>query len=447
MAIMEWIQNATQSVLDPNKELRVNELERVIVAGLRKYKSNFSIERIQLHSIYTSEDLDDAAERVFTNNLQHAWSDDVITEGELQRLTILQKALKIDPQRIKELQRRHVRHAFETALADAMVDGEIDAKEIAHLDSIASQIKLTASQYASAFLKEECEEFLRGVFLAAVNDGELTKRELKNLLASMSALGIPKDRFLKLIQPQATAFIEHVLADAKSDGKISTKEVEELNWLVEELGIPGSVRSYIETEIEDLIQIANIEEGKLPVVTSPDGLELAVGEVVHFLESCDLCFTKNLASGPKDYQHYGVLILTDRRLIYVSDTKSLDTSYRSVIGHAGNSRRIRIMIKGKPELDFQFSSPNKFGYEIFRTAVALANQTKTAPASKKPSRHISRDVRQVIWTRYGGRCADCGANDYLEFDHIIPVAKGGSNSETNVQLLCRRCNLKKSDKI
>jgi 5-methylcytosine-specific restriction endonuclease McrA len=35
----------------------------------------------------------------------------------------------------------------------------------------------------------------------------------------------------------------------------------------------------------------------------------------------------------------------------------------------------------------------------------------------------------------------------LEFDHIIPVAKGGSNAETNVQLLCRRCNGKKSDMI
>ena len=447
MAIMEWIQNATQSVLDPNKEIRVNELERVIVAGLRKYRQNFSIDRIQLHSTYTSEDLDDAAERVFTNNLQHACKDDVISKRELQRLTILQKALKIDPDRIKELQRQHVRHAFETALADAMIDGVIDAKEIAHLDSIASQIDLTAQQYASVFLKEECEEFLRGVFLAAVNDGELTENELKNLFASMSVLGIPKYRFLKLIQPQATAFIEHVLADAKSDGKISSKEVEELNWLAEELRIPRSFRSYVASEIEDLNQLAKIEEGKLPVVSSPAGLELALSEVVHFLESCDLYFTKNLANGPKDYRHCGVLILTDRRFIFVSDTKSLDSSYRSVIGHAGNSRRIRIMIKGKPELDFHFSLPNKFGYEIFKTAVAFSNQTKTRTPSKKPGRHISRDVRQVIWTRYGGRCADCGANDYLEFDHIIPVAKGGSNSETNVQLLCRRCNLKKSDKI
>ncbi|MFN9970152.1 MAG: HNH endonuclease, partial [Phycisphaerae bacterium] len=58
-----------------------------------------------------------------------------------------------------------------------------------------------------------------------------------------------------------------------------------------------------------------------------------------------------------------------------------------------------------------------------------------------------RDVRQRVWTRYGGRCAECNANDYLEYDHIIPVSKGGSNNDANVQLLCRRCNLKKSDHI
>jgi len=35
----------------------------------------------------------------------------------------------------------------------------------------------------------------------------------------------------------------------------------------------------------------------------------------------------------------------------------------------------------------------------------------------------------------------------LEFDHIIPVAKGGANTIDNVQILCRRCNGQKSDRI
>ncbi|MBS4073088.1 MAG: HNH endonuclease [Algoriphagus sp.] len=35
----------------------------------------------------------------------------------------------------------------------------------------------------------------------------------------------------------------------------------------------------------------------------------------------------------------------------------------------------------------------------------------------------------------------------MEFDHVIPFSKGGSNTCRNVQLLCESCNRLKSDKI
>jgi hypothetical protein len=60
---------------------------------------------------------------------------------------------------------------------------------------------------------------------------------------------------------------------------------------------------------------------------------------------------------------------------------------------------------------------------------------------------ISEDVKLLVWTRDGGRCVRCGSTQVLHFDHIIPVAKGGGNSELNIQILCQTCNLKKSDKI
>jgi 5-methylcytosine-specific restriction endonuclease McrA len=34
----------------------------------------------------------------------------------------------------------------------------------------------------------------------------------------------------------------------------------------------------------------------------------------------------------------------------------------------------------------------------------------------------------------------CGSQRSLEFDHIIPVALGGSNTARNIQLLCEGCN-------
>lgn len=60
---------------------------------------------------------------------------------------------------------------------------------------------------------------------------------------------------------------------------------------------------------------------------------------------------------------------------------------------------------------------------------------------------ISEEVRVFVWRRDEGRCVHCGSDERLEFDHIIPVSKGGSNTARNIQLLCEFCNRSKSDKI
>jgi len=60
---------------------------------------------------------------------------------------------------------------------------------------------------------------------------------------------------------------------------------------------------------------------------------------------------------------------------------------------------------------------------------------------------IPEDVRFEVWRRDLGRCVQCGSKENLEFDHIIPFSKGGSNTSRNLQLLCRKCNREKSDKI
>jgi 5-methylcytosine-specific restriction endonuclease McrA len=60
---------------------------------------------------------------------------------------------------------------------------------------------------------------------------------------------------------------------------------------------------------------------------------------------------------------------------------------------------------------------------------------------------IPGDVKLLVWTRDGGACVYCGSKSDLHFDHVIPVSKGGGNSDQNLQILCQLCNLKKSDKI
>ena len=80
---------------------------------------------------------------------------------------------------------------------------------------------------------------------------------------------------------------------------------------------------------------------------------------------------------------------------------------------------------------------------------AVANLEAAIEYSKSgPKREaIPEGVKLVVWTRDGGACVRCGSKQNLHFDHIIPLAKGGGNSEATIQILCQTCNLKRADKI
>jgi hypothetical protein len=75
------------------------------------------------------------------------------------------------------------------------------------------------------------------------------------------------------------------------------------------------------------------------------------------------------------------------------------------------------------------------------------SQKEEVEAPKKRSRKISQKVKDLVWNRDGGKCVECGSNENLEFDHIIPHSKGGANTYRNIQLLCEPCNRSKSAKI
>src|ERR1035437_618273 len=60
---------------------------------------------------------------------------------------------------------------------------------------------------------------------------------------------------------------------------------------------------------------------------------------------------------------------------------------------------------------------------------------------------ISESVRNEVWRRDQGKCVECGSVYHLEYDHLIPVSKGGSHTARNLRLLCESCNRTKSNKI
>lgn len=66
----------------------------------------------------------------------------------------------------------------------------------------------------------------------------------------------------------------------------------------------------------------------------------------------------------------------------------------------------------------------------------------------KHERMIPTSVKVDVWKRDKGQCRLCGEATGLHYDHILPFSKGGrSDDARNIQILCARHNLQKSDKI
>ena len=72
-------------------------------------------------------------------------------------------------------------------------------------------------------------------------------------------------------------------------------------------------------------------------------------------------------------------------------------------------------------------------------------RARLAGSGKQYTRH---DVNR-LYELQRGKCANCRCSifDGYHVDHRIPVAKGGDNSPGNIELLCKKCNLKKAAKL
>jgi hypothetical protein len=83
--------------------------------------------------------------------------------------------------------------------------------------------------------------------------------------------------------------------------------------------------------------------------------------------------------------------------------------------------------------------------------------TKPRPSSRRPAadaRYIPADVRRAVWERDQGRCTfvgttghRCGSQKFVQFDHVIPVARGGTATVDGVRLLCGAHNRLEAQRV
>ena len=82
---------------------------------------------------------------------------------------------------------------------------------------------------------------------------------------------------------------------------------------------------------------------------------------------------------------------------------------------------------------------------------ARKKSDKAATAVKARSRVIPDKLRYTVLKRDHFKCCACGASPAkdssveLHIDHIISFSKGGETTLDNLQTLCSKCNIGKSD--
>ena len=84
----------------------------------------------------------------------------------------------------------------------------------------------------------------------------------------------------------------------------------------------------------------------------------------------------------------------------------------------------------------------------------MALPAKRAQGENVHTRHIPVAVKAVVYKRDEGYCSfvgsdgrKCGSTWGLEFDHIVPFAKGGASTVDNVRLTCRAHNLFQAERV
>jgi 5-methylcytosine-specific restriction endonuclease McrA len=173
---------------------------------------------------------------------------------------------------------------------------------------------------------------------------------------------------------------------------------------------------------------------------------LAQQELIKFkLEDAEQSRRRVLAQREREKLELEAAEQSRRRVLAQQEREKLEVEAAEQCKVAGECRRC-----GEELWQIRSVSPNYksviWQCEYCGSVVMVRRQVGNI-VERSNRRSIPKEVKREVWRRDQGRCMTCGSRENLEFDHIIPLSKGGANTVRNLQLLCQNCNREKSDNI
>ena len=296
-----------------------------------------------------------------------------------------------------------------------------------------------------------CEGEVKAAFVRLREDfekaweGGVLNTSLWNALWSRfesARTGTNRTQALEFLRPNALRFMERLVMMAASDGVITSEEEAYVRQISTFLELPNATQAPFIARLEHVKKTATIREGHLPRV-SPENTHLDAGELCHL--NVDAIYHKVNTRSTTSIS--GRLLATNKKLIFLSPNGGWNIQFKNIMSAQATANFVHLELSTRSGNGNYTVADSQWCEAVITTLTRMAKRQLLSPQSDNPTRHIPQDVKNAVWQRDGGRCVQCSADTYLEFDHDIPFSKGGANTAGNIRLLCRKCNLEKGDRI
>ena len=275
----------------------------------------------------------------------------------------------------------------------------------------------------------------------ALRDQEPSGQRWEALWAELRYHRITESKGQDIFRALAFAHLERIVAFAFADGIIEPAEIAGFEDAARQLQLSGWAVDSMRARLQRGLVLTRLREGELPRLQS-ETLHLEIGEIVHL--DTDATHVRQLASGPKHTR--GRLVATNRKLRFVSESGGTELAWTKIMEVTFQRGSLVVSTTASRGGGTYHVEDAEYAAEVLSTTLKIAKRLVIAPG-RRDSRAIPPAIKAEVWQRDGGVCVQCGASEYLEFDHIIPHSRGGATSVGNLQLLCRRCNLEKGARI
>ncbi|WP_406272678.1 TerD family protein [Nocardia sp. NBC_00881] len=261
------------------------------------------------------------------------------------------------------------------------------------------------------------------------------------LWASLRYQRIDADAGRRALRAAALSYVERLVTFTFADGEVQHAELELFEQAVTELALDGPLIEDLRRRMHRGRTLSRLRAGDLPVVRTP-GLHLDPEEKVHV--DLPAMHVRQLARGPKLTE--GRLICSNKKLRFVGAGAGTEMPWSRIISvHAEQETVVIAATSSRGGGTFAVADPDYVAAAL-EGALRVAKRLVLTPG-QRDTRSIPQEIKAEVWQRDGGKCVECGDGHYLEFDHVIPLSRGGATSAANLQILCRSCNRAKGARI